>query len=256
MSLRRLSRLTLAGVWDIVKHPTLIPVRLSLAAHARIPEIIEYVYPGTKREEIEKYRKEFLLHNTFFADVNNRYVVKRGKRARFEGWPELLYILVRIARPGRVVETGIFDGHSSAVILRALEDNKSGELVSIDLPAYGEIEHSTDRMKDTALPPGEKPGWMIPDYLRARHRLILGDAKEHLPKVLEELQSIDIFLHDSLHTFRHQWFEYSTAWPYLARDGLLLSDDVFWNTAYNKFLKRKHISYRVYHGLGIAKKVN
>jgi len=105
---------------------------------------------------------------------------------------------VRFARPRMVLETGVFDGRSSAVILQALHDNDNGTLVSIDLPATDTIDGSTHRMQDTSLPPGCQPGWAIPDYLRGRHRLELGDSKELLPALFEEYADVDIFLHDSL----------------------------------------------------------
>ncbi len=249
------SRLSVSGLWEILKHPSLIPVRLSTSSRASISEIAEFVFPGAEKSRAESYRHEFLLNRDFFSALDDRFVRVRGRRIRLDGWFELLYVLVRLGKPARALETGIFDGHSSAVILQALTDNGAGELISIDLPAYDAIPFSTNRMEETSLPSGEKPGWVIPDNLRSRHRLILGDAKECLPKVLEEAKSIDVFLHDSLHTFEHQWFEYSRAWPYLSREGILLSDDVFWNTAYHRFCRSRGVPYMVHRGLGVAKKV-
>src|SRR3989344_843382 len=251
----RLSRISFGAVWEIVKHPSLIPVRFSRISRSSIPEIVRFVFAGADEPAVEAYRKDFLLNHRFFTEINTRYVEKRGRRTSFDGWFELLYVLVRFARPAVVVETGIFDGHSSAVILQALCDNGAGELISIDLPAYDAIPFSTSRMEETSLPSGEKPGWVIPDNLRSRHRLILGDAKEYLSKVLEEAKTIDVFLHDSLHTFEHQWFEYSAAWPHLSREGILLSDDVFWNTAYHRFCRSRRVPYMVHRGLGVAKKI-
>lgn len=249
------SRLSLAGIWEILKNPLLVPMRLSRNSRASISEITEFIFPGVEKSLAESYRTKFLLNRDFFSALDDRFVRVRGRRVRLDGWFELLYVLIRLKKPARVLETGIFDGHSSAVILQALKDNSGGELISIDLPAHGAIPFSTSRMEDAVLPSGEKPGWVIPDNLRSRHRLILGDAKEYLSVVLEEVKSIDVFLHDSLHTFGHQWFEYVTAWPYLSRGGLFLSDDVFWNTAYHRFCRSQGIGYMVHCGLGVAKKV-
>jgi len=250
----RLSRISFGAVWEIVKHPSLIPVRFSRISRSSIPEIVRFVFAGADEPAVEAYRKDFLLNHRFFTEINTRYVEKRGRRTSFDGWFELLYVLVRFARPAVVVETGIFDGHSSAVILQALCDNGAGELISIDLPAYSEIKFSTSRMKDTVLPSGCEPGWIIPDRLRPRHRLILGSSAKFLPSVLNEKKNIDMFLHDSLHTYRHQWFEYSAVWPHLRSGGLLMSDDVFWNIAFNHFCKSKGVSYRISSGFGVAKK--
>lgn len=250
----KLSRLSIGGAIEIARHPTLLPARFPPISGSSISDIVHFFLPAVSASQADNTRKEFLTDHAFFESVNTRFIEKRGRRIRFDGWPELLYVLVRSARPARVVETGIFDGHSSAVILRALEKNDSGELVSIDLPAYSTIESSTSRMRDTVLPLGSEPGWIIPASLRTRHRLVVGDSKEYLPKVLEEKKLIDMFIHDSLHTFEHQWFEYATAWPRIVPGGLLLSDDVFWNTAYHRFCRSKGAAYRVYRGFGVAKK--
>ena len=252
--LRKLSHLSIGGAIEIARHPSLLPARFPPISGSSISDIVHFFLPAVSVGEADVLRKEFLEDHVFFESVNKRFVEKRGRRVSFSGWPELLYVLVRSAHPARIVETGIFDGHSSAVILRALEKNGSGELISIDLPAYAVIESSTSRMRDTVLPPGLDPGWIIPESLRTRHQLILGDSKEELPKVLEEKKSIDMFIHDSLHTFGHQWFEYTVAWPRIVAGGFLLSDDVFWNTAFHRFCRHERVPYRVYAGFGVAKK--
>lgn len=99
-----------------------------------------------------------------------------------------------------------------------------------------------------------RPGWVIPDYLRERHCLVLGDSKELLPDLFKEHRKIDIFLHDSLHTFEHQWFEYSTAWPHLYDGGVLLSDDIFWSPAFHRFCKERNRTYVRIGAFGTVKK--
>ena len=56
-----------------------------------------------------------------------------------------------------------------------------------------------------------------------------------LPAVLQDVGMIDIFIHDSLHTYDHMLFEYRTAWPHLRPGGILLSDDTDWNRAFPTF---------------------
>ena len=82
----------------------------------------------------------------------------------------------------------------------------------------------------------------------------LGDSKEWLPRLYEEFPNIDIFFHDSLHTFQHQYFEYSTAWPHLSAGGLLLSDDIFWSRAFHKFTREKGKTYMNVSGFGAIRK--
>ncbi|MBS7618990.1 hypothetical protein KEJ25_10480, partial [Candidatus Bathyarchaeota archaeon] len=40
-------------------------------------------------------------------------------------------------------------------------------------------------------------------------------SREALPDLLRKLNQIDVFLHDSLHTYEHMSFEYETAWPFI-----------------------------------------
>jgi predicted O-methyltransferase YrrM len=149
----------------------------------------------------------------------------------------LLYGLVRGLRPATVVETGTASGISTTYLLAALARNDTGRLVSIDLPfergTGDELLRaivpgaSIEPENSSPLPPGKDPGWAIPDELRERWELRIGDARELLPMLLDEVREIGLFFHDSLHTRAHMLFEFETAWPHLARGGVLAADDVF-----------------------------
>jgi predicted O-methyltransferase YrrM len=125
-----------------------------------------------------------------------------------------------------VVETGVASGESSAFFLEALDKNQSGALYSIDpgWPAAGR----TERL----------PGWVIPDYLRARWHLIQGSSSEELSPLIEKLGQIDIFLHDSDHSYRNMIWEYKTAWSHLNSGGLLLSHNIDVNDAFPDFCRK------------------
>ena len=87
----------------------------------------------------------------------------------------------------------------------------------------------------------EKIGVCITKNLRKRWNLILGDSRKELPKLLEDLSTIDIFLHDSKHTQDHMKWEYETAWPHLKNCGLLISDDTNWSKgAFEEFAKNNN----------------
>jgi predicted O-methyltransferase YrrM len=166
----------------------------------------------------------------------------------------LLYCAVRLQRPTTVVETGVFDGFSSAFILKALRDNDHGHLCSIDLAARTPTRSSTDHMAFDTLPAGTDPGWVVPDGLRRRWTLRLGPSQDLLAPWLAELGRIDLFFHDSLHTRAHMWWEYERAWSTLAAGGVLLSDDVFWSSAFWRFERRVGARGRVMRGMGFLRK--
>ncbi len=249
---QKLTRLSLAGLWSHLSDPSLFVARLQSPPASSLMQIALSLFKDASPEEIERYRLEFLGNHRFFEKLNGKMLAERSRRATPVEWVQLIYVLVRLKRPGIIVETGVFDGESSATFLQALRDNQKGTLISIDLPAVNPIEGSTQCMTETSLPPGCEPGWIIPDYLKNRHELLLGDSKELLPVVFEKHPHIDMFMHDSLHTLKHQLFEYRLAWPHLQPGGLLLSDDVFWNAAFHKFCKENGRSFRHFDGFGVV----
>ena len=123
------------------------------------------------------------------------------------------YTLIRIFKPETVVETGVGAGVSSWTILHALEENQAGRLISIDLPT-----------PNTQLLP--KVGYLVPPELRHRWQLRIGSSQQLLPQVLVELGAIDMFQHDSRHSYSNQFREYQSAWPFIKSGGMLISDDV------------------------------
>src|SRR6266513_3204767 len=146
-----------------------------------------------------------------------------------------LYCVVRTLRPEIVVETGVAAGVSSYAMLQALEENGLGRLYSIDMP------NATHQ-----LPSNLQAGFLVPEELRKRWNLILGDARKELPRLLPELKEIDIFCHDSLHTYAHMQFEVELAWPYLKRGGVLFSDDVQENSAFQDFCDSKGVDGKIF----------
>lgn len=126
---------------------------------------------------------------------------------------EMVRVVVRVMKPETIVETGVAQGLTTSVILRAMEDNGRGHLHSIDLPVLKADER-------------EYVGRLVPERLRLRWTLHLGPSRHELPRVLEEVGTIDIFLHDADHTYGSQLEEYRAAWPALRPGGVLLSDDV------------------------------
>lgn len=172
-------------------------------------------------------------------NVANAYTEDGPSLGSLAGTPTvLLYILLRDLEPERVVETGVCNGASTAVILQALEDNGTGHLASIDLPDFVDDRSDDHEFWEgkggAAIPEGREPGWVVPEELTDRWTLTLGKSQDELEPVLEELGSIDVFLHDSEHSYECMRFEYEAAYPRLREGGLLISDDVTWNSAFEE----------------------
>ena len=128
---------------------------------------------------------------------------------------QLLYTLVRWRRPQRVLETGIARGFSTFALLSAVKANGAGTVHSCDVdPAAGEFV--TEDLQSR---------WV-------RHVIDGREAGKSFSSVIEEMDSVDFFFHDSNH--RKQWmeFEFRTVLPKMSRGGILGSDDVDLNRAF------------------------
>src|SRR5574341_996923 len=97
-----------------------------------------------------------------------------------------LYAIIRALKPGVVVETGGTPGKSTAFMLRAMERNDAGHLYTIDLPPQSAGQEILRRHEawHEALPIGATSGWVVPDPLKARHTLLAGKSRDHLPPLL------------------------------------------------------------------------
>lgn len=116
------------------------------------------------------------------------------------GW----YALIRALKPAVVVEAGVHDGLGATAILAALEKNGSGQMIGMDIDP--------------------KAGWLVPDYLRGRLEMIVGDIAQTLPPLCAT-RSVDFFIHDSDHSFEFEQMEYEVMLPHLPANALVLSDN-------------------------------
>ena len=169
-----------------------------------------------------------------------------GHSESSEEGKKLLYLSVRALRPRLVVETGPFNGASSTFLLQALEANGEGRLLSFDLP------DARDAL-GYPIPEGREPAWLVPDELRDRFELVLGDTRKTLRARLAR-ETVDLFFHDSLHTTRHMLFEFRVAWRRLRSGGVLVSDDVFWNPAFWLFTQVHRVPFRHIGTMGVTRK--
>ncbi len=239
-----LDDLTLRRLKRLVAEPRMIPVAFRRPGSLSSVDAVARLYPDAPHAQLVEQSLELASNHAFYTALNELFVPVRGRRTSGAPWSEFLYLLIRTARPEVVIETGVFDGAcSTAFILLAMRDNGMGRLISIDLPARDTIVGATHRMADTTLPPGCQPGWSVPDELIDLLDLRLGDSRELLPQALAEAGAVDVFLHDSLHTYEHMKFEYETAWPHIKSGGLLLSDDTGWSAAFGEFAARQQRPY-------------
>jgi predicted O-methyltransferase YrrM len=137
-----------------------------------------------------------------------------------------LYGLTRWLRPAAIVESGGYIGMSSAFILKALADEKleTAKLYSM------ELSQDCDQ------------GALIPDELRSASAgfVPMRGKVEDILKRDQLPSSIDMFLHDSSHSYRHMLWEFRQFWPRLRNGGLLVSHDVQMNAAFAEFVTKTY----------------
>lgn len=147
--------------------------------------------------------------------------VRIGKRI---GW----YAMIRAIKPAVVVESGIDKGLGSCVIAAALLRNKAegspGLLYALDIE--------------------ETSGWLLggPYNEVVEHRI--GDSHDTL-KNLE--RPIDLFIHDSNHSYDHERGEYGIIRDNLSKYALILSDNSHECTALMDFAAELGKSYHFWH---------
>lgn len=152
--------------------------------------------------------------------------------------PLELYALTRLLRPKHILETGVSSGVSSAHFLMGLARNRRGRLHSIDLPVTQRRGRLGRGESVVAIPPGESSGWAMPVALRRGWDLHLGPTQALFVPLVEQLDRVDLFLHDDLHTPGHLTFELNAIRPKLHPGAVVLADNTQWTgDAFDRFAR-------------------
>ena len=181
-------------------------------------------------------------------DLRTRYEMEKRPVGAVGGGPGakeiLLYLLVLRYKPDVIVETGVAQGVSSRYILRAMSKVDAGTLLSIDLPPHDPsgYKYADGRLDPTFVPEELGVGWLVPRELRGRWELRLGRSSDELPKIRG---SVDVFFHDSEHSYETMMLEYTWARAHLSSSGFLASDDLSWSKAWKDFHAGEGRDFRV-----------
>ena len=142
----------------------------------------------------------------------------------------VVWCAIRHMEPQRVLETGVARGVTSALVLGAMAQSNGevGRLWSIDLPPMMSGWHEQSKL---LVDEAAWPNWT---YIR-------GSSRRTMTSTCASIGSIDIFIHDSLHTPQTMKYELNKAWPYIRAGGLLISDDVEGNSAFVDFVEARRI---------------
>jgi len=132
-----------------------------------------------------------------------------------------IYWVIRTVQPNQVVESGVANGVSSRAILLALDHNDRGELHSF------EISNGVGALVEERL----RPRWTV-------HTAPGTGRASFFRREMSRISQIDVFLHDSEHTYAWQLMEFNTAWRFLKVGGLLAADDIDSSYAFQDFSRK------------------
>ncbi len=213
-----------------------------------IDEFFREKFPDVNLLDFQKELKELDQYvDEFFSKLETKKYPSKEKpypidySINYES-RKFLYILCRLVKPKNIVETGVAYGLSSMYILKALEHNNYGTLHSIDA---------------VFRPWQDKKmiGSIIPNELKKRWKFYFGKSNERLQEIFNSVEKVEIFIHDSLHTYKNMMFEFDCARENLDQNGMIISDDILDNDAFFDFTnKNKFEDYliRVENNLGLG----
>lgn len=186
--------------------------------------------------------REFLAPLGFSTSTNAseefRQIVSKLSGSSSRTWPEFfdlgaesseaLFHLVRSLKPEIVLETGVANGLSSAMVLTAMDLNGTGQL------------HSVDVSRDVGQIFGKS-------HARWHLHVTQGSPRE-LERIMQDLGSVDLFIHDADHTYKSQWAEFVIAKKYLKEGGILFSDDIDSSWAFRDFCRQEETDMHILRG--------
>jgi predicted O-methyltransferase YrrM len=199
------------------------------------------------------YYDELLADEGFVAAVNTQMTTIRRQHGFTKGifrmeridsvdWFAferiLLYVLIRHLKPKVCLETGVYYGGNTAFMLRALERNGNGLLVSIDLPDSKIRISDQPTSRHPLVGNSEyyeqplKPGFMVPESLHAYWRFIEGDSHQAISSLEERF---DFYIHDSDHSLNFVRKELALAHARMNPSGVMVVDDIDWSNGFYAF---------------------
>lgn len=212
--------LTRAIVWYITsKEYTNFTYDISTKCKKYLVDFLANVFV-ISRDEVMAYIREIeedmQLENHFFEHVSkttDRYFadlpIKYGRRI---GW----YAILRVLKPRIVTESGIDRGIGTCVLAAAMLRNNAeghdGKIIALDINPYA--------------------GQYVSGPYSVAVEIIYGDSLEFLKNTTHK---IDVFIHDSDHSAKHESQEYELAGPKLSQSGVMISDNADVTDCLHKF---------------------
>ena len=195
--------------------------------HTSPVDMIKQAYPEVPSSEIEKIEGEYSVLRTELA----RRCATMRDQLEYPDWYAIehgtsfiLYAVCRLLVPGRVLESGVANGHSTFFFLQAMIKNGGGSLHSVDISSnVGQL-----------LTEEERANWSL--------HVLTAPQRRSFAHIVDTVSPVDLFFHDSDHTYGWQMFEYKIAQEALNPEGIILSDDVDHSLAFFDFCQTRSLN--------------
>lgn len=213
LSLRRIHLFTKGdrtgvGVWWLAK---LMPVHINLGNfnfHPYVSNQDQLRLVSSKIQHIINNRKQTNSPEDWNAGIN---------------LVTFLFDYITKIKPQVIVETGVANGVTTRVIQAAIESS--------------DVEfHSIDTNINCATINVESKNWTF-------HHLKGNNLKKAIQSTLKSVPQVDLWIHDSDHSYLWQTFEYELALKKLNSGGVLISDDVDFSQAWGELTKSENIGF-------------
>lgn len=135
-------------------------------------------------------------------------------------YQNLLGDVIMQEKPRVMIETGVESGYSTEWFLTSMDKVGIGHLFSCDPAPSGFYEANP--------------------IIHPRFTFMKEESYTALDKIFGQMGPIDLFLHDSCHTWECQTFEYEWAWGHVKSGGIIASDDTSWGMIIPVFGAIKH----------------
>lgn len=182
---------------------------------------------GYSYAEIKSYFQE--LSNNSVFDEYLRMRQRDTKCRKYDSGIEKIgrriawYAIVRAVKPKVLVETGTDKGLGSLVLAEAVRKNGFGKVFTIDInPDSGQF---LDDKYDDVL------------------KRLIGDSLQRLLTI----KDIDVFIHDSNHSEKHESNELNLILDRLAKSAIVLTDNAHASDALSEWCRENEFAFSYFH---------
>lgn len=131
----------------------------------------------------------------------------------------LLYTLAEFLGATRIIETGVYHGESSRMLLESVS-KRDGMVISTDIPHPEKYSQA---------------GMLVCEELRKYWQLIQLPDRIALPMALSQMPEIDMCYYDSDKSYGGRMYSYPRLWEALREGGIFVSDDISDNFGFRDF---------------------